>query len=176
MPGATRGDGPPPRASTEPLPGRLQDAAATLRAAGLAGRADLHPVGLLAPDASLPSGYDAVWMSQFLCCFPREDVVRLLRLAASALDDGGRLFVLDISWERQENEVAAYCPIQTSLYFACLANGNSRMLRPDAMLACIRAAGLRVEEEVDDLGTGHTLFSCRRAADTSPLVEEEARP
>jgi hypothetical protein len=48
----------------------------------------------------------------------------------------------------------------TSLYFTAIANGNSQMYRSETLLECVRAAGLRVEEEHDGLGVGHTLLVC----------------
>ncbi|MDR2430571.1 MAG: SAM-dependent methyltransferase, partial [Puniceicoccales bacterium] len=58
-------------------------------------------------------------------------------------------------------EAAAFSLNAGSLYFTCLANGNSRFYRADAMKACIEKAGLRVEREIDNIGIGsHTLCIC----------------
>jgi hypothetical protein len=51
----------------------------------------------------------------------------------------------------------------TSLYFACLANGNSRMYSSDEMRACVQRAGLRIEREVERLTGSHMMFVCRPA-------------
>ncbi len=48
--------------------------------------------------------------------------------------------------------------IATSLYFACMANGNSRMYHSGDLLKCIADAGMKVVAD-DQLGY-HTLFTC----------------
>ncbi|MEE8408244.1 MAG: class I SAM-dependent methyltransferase, partial [Myxococcota bacterium] len=49
--------------------GQLEKAKQTLEAKGLAERVDLQPFDLLDHSKPFPTGFDAVWMSQFLCCF-----------------------------------------------------------------------------------------------------------
>ena len=44
--------------------------------------------------------------------------------------------------------------------FTAVANGTSKMYHSDRMKHCIAAAGLRVVDEVDDIGVSHTLFRC----------------
>ena len=55
--------------------------------------------------------------------------------------------------------------IATSLYFAAIANGNSKMYEFARMEACLAEAGLRVERAYDDIGACHTLLCCRHAAE-----------
>ena len=61
---------------------------------------------------------------------------------------------------RDAFDAARYSVINTSLYFAAVANGNSKMYHSDRMKHCIAAAGLRIEEETDHIGVSHTLFRC----------------
>ena len=49
----------------------------------------------------------------------------------------------------------------TSLYFAAIANGNSKMYHTEDMQACIEEAGLAVECIHDGLGHGHSILVCR---------------
>lgn len=72
------------------------------------------------------------------------------------------LHILELFWDRQPNETAAYCLQQISLYFTCLANGNSQMYRSSDLLHCIGQAGLVVEEQRDQVGLYHTLITCRK--------------
>jgi hypothetical protein len=51
----------------------------------------------------------------------------------------------------------------TSLYFTAIANGTSQMYRSDTFLACVREAGLEIEQQHDNLGVSHTLLVCRPA-------------
>ncbi|MCC6767149.1 MAG: class I SAM-dependent methyltransferase [Deltaproteobacteria bacterium] len=145
------------------LPGQLAKADANVRAAGLGGRVVGHPLNLLDHATAFPEGFDAVWMSQFLCCFPESDVVQLIRRAGAALAPGGSLWILDTYWDEQENTVATYCLHASSLYFTCIANGTSRMYHSDDMRACVREAGLRIVDERRTLGISHTLFQCQKA-------------
>ncbi len=144
------------------LPGQLANAAENIAAEGLSDRIDGHPLDVLNADAPFPSGRDAVWMSQFLVCFSLEEVTHIIQRAAAALDPGGTLYILDTFWDRQDNEIASYCLIQTSLYFTCLANGNSQMYRTEDFVDRLEAAGLTVAEIIDDLGLSHTLLKCRK--------------
>ena len=49
----------------------------------------------------------------------------------------------------------------TSLYFAAIANGNSKMYNTEDLETCIEAAGLRIEHIHDGLGHGHSILVCR---------------
>jgi ubiquinone/menaquinone biosynthesis C-methylase UbiE len=146
------------------LPGQLAKAAEAVDAAGFSARIDGHPIDLLDAAQPFPGGYDVVWMSQFLVCFPEDDIVHLLRRGAAALAEGGSLYILDTYWDRQQNPAGTYCLHASSLYFTCMANGTSRMYHSRDMRKCVEAAGLRVEEDIDGLGISHTLFRCRPAA------------
>lgn len=121
-----------------------------------------HPINVLDPQSSFPEGYDAMWMSQFLVCFSLEEVDMILSKAANALESGGRLFILDTYWDRQENDNAAYVLIQTSLYFTAFANGNSQMYRSDDILKALEKAGFTLERQIDHIGHSHTLFVAQK--------------
>jgi ubiquinone/menaquinone biosynthesis C-methylase UbiE len=143
------------------LPGQLAVARRNFAAAGLEGRARFFETNILAEDQELPTGFDVVWMSQFLVCFSEAEVVRILRKAARALGEGGRIYVLDNFWDLETNDIAAYCIAQTTPYFTALANGNSRMYRYADLERLIEAAELRVESRVGGLGLGHTLLELK---------------
>ena len=72
------------------------------------------------------------------------------------------LYILELFWDRQPNEAAAFCLQQTSLYFTCLANGNSQMYHSSDLLRCVTEAGLKVVEDRDGVGIYHTLLKCRK--------------
>ncbi|MEZ0307143.1 MAG: cyclopropane-fatty-acyl-phospholipid synthase family protein [Ramlibacter sp.] len=143
---------------------QLDRARARLQEAGLADRAQFHPVDLLDEAAKLPGGYDLVWMSQFLDCFPDEQIVAILRKVREALAPGGRVWILELFWDRQRFEAAAFSLQQTSLYFTCVANGNSQMYDSPVFLALVERAGLEISSVTDGVGGYHTLLECRRAA------------
>jgi ubiquinone/menaquinone biosynthesis C-methylase UbiE len=145
------------------LPGQLGFARQTMQDQGLADRVDFLGVDLLDAQQLLPGGYDAIWMSQFLDCFSEPEIISILRRAAAALGDHGVLHILELLWDRQPNETAAFCLQQTSLYFTAVANGNSQMYHSSDLLRCLAEAGLKVVEQRDQVGQYHTWLKCRKA-------------
>jgi len=142
---------------------QLEFARKTLQAQGLEHRVTLFPCDLLDESQALPDGHAVLWMSQFLDCFSEREIVTLLRRAARAMSADSTLYILELFWDRQPNEIAAFCLQQTSLYFTCIANGNSQMYRSEDLLRCIRESGLRVLAEYDRVGQYHTLLKCTKA-------------
>ena len=142
------------------LPIQLDTARAALVEAGLEHRVRWHPLDLLDPAAELPTGYDVVWMSQLLDCFSEADIVAILSKVRAALPPGGRLLILELFWDRQRFEAAAFSLQQTSLYFACVANGNSQMYDSAVFLDLLPQAGLAVARLSDGVGRFHTLLEC----------------
>lgn len=110
-----------------------------------------------------PDGLDAIWMSQFLDCFSEEEAVSILTRAQTAMTKDTRLFIMETLWDRQRFEPAAFCLTMTSLYFAAMANGNSKMYHSEDMIKLISQAGLVVEDIYDGLGQGHSIVVCRRS-------------
>jgi hypothetical protein len=145
------------------LPPQLARARTHLAEAGVAERATLHPVNLLDAAAELPGGYELIWMSQFLDCFSDEEIVAILGKVRRALPPGGRLWILELFWDRQRFEAAAMSLQQTSLYFTCVANGNSQMYDSEVFLRLIDRAGLQVVTLHDAVGGYHTLIECQAA-------------
>ncbi len=120
-----------------------------------------HGANLLDASVPFPTGFDAIWMSQFLDCFSEAEVTAILTRAARSMTADSRLYIMETFWDRQKFETAAYCLTQISIYFTALANGNSKMYHSDDMERCIHAAGLTVEEIYDHLGMGHSILQCR---------------
>jgi ubiquinone/menaquinone biosynthesis C-methylase UbiE len=145
------------------LPQQLALARETIREQRLEDRVAFLEIDLLDDSTSIPAGFDAVWMSQFLDCFSEREIRSILRRAAASLAPGGCLYILELFWDRQPNETAAFCLQQTSLYFACIANGNSQMYRSDDVLRCIEESGLALVEQRDHVGPYHTLLKCLKA-------------
>jgi ubiquinone/menaquinone biosynthesis C-methylase UbiE len=145
------------------LPQQLELARDTIRENRLEQRVDFLALDVRDESRPFPGGYDAVWMSQFLDCFSQSEIVSILRRVARSLKAGGALYILELFWDRQPNEIAAFCLQQTSLYFACIANGNSQMYHSADMMRCLEESGLAVIEERDQVGLYHTLLKCRRA-------------
>jgi ubiquinone/menaquinone biosynthesis C-methylase UbiE len=145
------------------LPRQLEVARETIHKNHLEQRVDFLAIDVLDESKSFPEGYDAIWMSQFLDCFSQTEIVSILRRVARSLTARGTLYILELFWDRQPNETAAFCLQQTSLYFTCIANGNSQMYHSADVMRCLEDSGLELIEERDQVGLYHTLFKCRRA-------------
>jgi hypothetical protein len=145
------------------LPIQLANAQQQFRQAGLLERVRWHPTDLLDAQATLPGGYQMIWMSQLLDCFSDEQIVAILGKARAALPAGGRLWILELFWDRQRFEAAAFSLQQTSLYFSCVANGNSQMYDSKVFLELLPRAGLTVTRLTDGIGGFHTLLQCAAA-------------
>ncbi|MDB4656106.1 methyltransferase, partial [Flavobacteriales bacterium] len=105
---------------------------------------------------------DAVWMSQFLDCFSPDQIKHILSHAKDALNDDGRVFILETFWDLQDSTTATYCLHGTSLYFTSMANGNSKMYDSKRMAQYVDEAGLEVEKIVETVGYYHSLMVCKK--------------
>lgn len=143
------------------LPQQIALARPQNETAGLSHRIDYYPVDMLS-DTPLPEEADIWWMSQFLDCFSPEQIVAMLKRVASAMKPGARLCIMELFWDAQKFEAAAFSLNATSLYFTCLANGNSRFYSAEKFYAFLDAAGFEVEQRHDNLGPGHSLLICRK--------------
>jgi SAM-dependent methyltransferase len=140
------------------LPGQLAVAKENLQK--FEGRFTLAPMNLLSADSKLPAGADAYWMSQFLDCFSEDEIRSILTRVRQAMRPDSKAFILETFWDQQQHEAARFCVIGTSLYFACIANGNSRMYHSKVLTRLAREAGLRVAHEERQVGLSHTLLTC----------------
>jgi len=146
------------------LPDQLQNAINNVSEANLTERIDSLAMDLLDRTQRFPRGIDAFWLSQFLSCFGKQDIINILQRIADAMGDNARLYILETCWDRQQHEASAYSLVNTSLYFTAMASGNSRMYHSDVLIKCINAAGLDVGKIHDNIGICHTLFECSKPA------------
>ncbi|WP_428088020.1 class I SAM-dependent methyltransferase [Candidatus Thioglobus sp.] len=140
------------------IPEQLAVAKTEISKAGFSKRIDTIHIDMLDHSRHLPKGYDVIWMSQFLDCFGDNDIIEILKKASAAISKNGRIFILETYWDNQEMDKAAFCIVNTSLYFTALANGTSRMYRLSDMLKFINSANLEVVNTVENTGMGHTLL------------------
>ena len=141
--------------------GQLDVAMKNAKIQGVEERVDGKAINLLDHSIDFPKGYDAVWMSQFLDCFPPSDIVAILKRSRESLTKNGKVYIVEPFWDRQSHEIGSYCLINTSPYFTALANGTSKMYRATEFKKFVEEAGLEVEEEINGLGFGHTLMICK---------------
>ena len=144
------------------LPGQLNVAKKKIAELGLTERVSFYQSNILDETQPFPTGFDAIWMSQFLDCFSETEIVSILKRCANALDDDGYVLILEAFWDTQRFETAAFCLQQTSIYFTALANGNSQMYDSRVFKQCIYDAGFEIVEQTDGIGLSHSLLKCRK--------------
>jgi len=143
------------------LPPQIALARENIENAGFSHRIAFHEVDMLG-DAPLPAEADIWWMSQFLDCFSPEEIVRMLRRVADVMKPGAKLFIMELFWDAQKFEAASFSLNASSLYFTCMANGNSRFYSVERFYHYLDTAGFQVDERHDGLGVGHTLLQCQK--------------
>ena len=134
------------------LPGQTAVAEKNAKEAGFENRIDTIPCNVLDGTTEFPKGADAVWMSQFLDCFSPEEITKILARIRCAAAPETDVYVLEPLWDKQRFEAAAYSLQATSLYFTCIANGNSKMYRFEELRRAIEAAGFELKEAHHNVG------------------------
>ncbi len=142
------------------LPQQLEVASENIVATGHSDRFTAYPCNMLDSEQALYQGADALWMSQFLDCFAPDEIISILKRCASVMNPGYKLYIMETFIDRQEYNAASFSLNAISLYFTCFANGNSRMYHSEKMLPLIEKAGLKIIEQKDQIGLGHTLIIC----------------
>ncbi|PSV31501.1 methyltransferase [Photobacterium sp. GB-72] len=145
------------------LPQQVEMALTQAKEKGLAERISGVGTNLLDKSQALPQGADVWWMSQFLDCFSPMEILSILRRVREAMSPDAVVYILELFWDAQRYEAATYSLNATSLYFTCLANGNSRFYRSDDFLEIVKEAGFIVTEREDNIGLGHTLLTLSAA-------------
>jgi ubiquinone/menaquinone biosynthesis C-methylase UbiE len=143
------------------LPGYVETAREQIEKKGFGDRISFYPCNILDESQKFPSGFDAIWMSQFLDCFSDEQIISILKRCKKALNPGGHIFILETFWDRQRFEASAFSLQQTSLYFTVMANGNSQMYDSKVFIKLVQQAGLEVIDQKDYIGVSHTLLVCQ---------------
>jgi len=145
------------------LPAQADVALKNARAAGFGDRIAAFPCNVLDTQTSFPTGADAIWMSQFLDCFSLEQVTAILEKVSAAVDRDADVWVLEPLWDMQRFEASAFSLQAVSLYFACMANGNSKMYRYAELCAAIEQAGFELKAGHHNLGTNsYSLLQFRK--------------
>ncbi len=144
------------------LPGQLREAFNNIKEKGFEEAIHGHPINILDFSVPYPSGFDVIWMSQFLDCFSENQIEKILANAKKALNNNGELFIMETFWDKQRFEASTYSLHATSLYFTCMANGNSRMYHSEDMIALVKGAGLKVEQIIENVGVSHTILRCKK--------------
>ena len=152
------------------LPGQLETAKTQLSTLENKDRIHFCPGNLLDPDVKIPKDFNIYWMSQFLDCFGEQEIISILSRIKTSMGDDSRVYIMETFWDDQSYDAAAYSLIQTSLYFTCIANGNSKMYGRTAFEELIHDAGLVVETAHEHVGIGHTILVCKKPSSDQPYI------
>jgi ubiquinone/menaquinone biosynthesis C-methylase UbiE len=142
-------------------PQQLSLAEQESRQAGLQDRIHFQPQRLLDHSQPFPKDFDLIWMSQFLDCFGKEDVLALMKRARDAMSDDSSLLIMEPFIDKQNHETSRFCLNMGSLYFTAMANGNSRFYRAEDFYKLLAEAGLRVDDEIR-LRLSHCVLKCKK--------------
>lgn len=88
-----------------------------------------YSVNMLEEEPNLPKISGAVLMSQFLDCFSKAQIKRILENIKKSADKETKVYILEPFTDNQYFEASKLSLIEISLYFTCMANGNSKMYK-----------------------------------------------
>ncbi len=135
------------------LPGQTKVAEENAKKAGFESRIKTYSGNVLNEETVLPKGADAFWMSQFLDCFSLHQITKIAAKICQVAENKTRIFVLEPLWDKQRFLASSYSLQATSLYFTCMANGNSKMYRFTELVKAIEAGGLKFKCAHHNLGS-----------------------
>jgi len=144
------------------LPGQTKAAEQKIAQAGFSDRIKTYACNVLNKETAIPSGADIIWMSQFLDCFSLEEITMIMEKVRPAIGQSANVYILEPFWDKQRFEAASYSLQATSLYFTCMANGNSKMYRHDEFANAVERAGFEIVNARHNLGSNdYSLLCCR---------------
>jgi hypothetical protein len=143
------------------LPGQTRAADQKAAQAGFSDRIKTKACNVLDKETDIPLGADIIWMSQFLDCFSLDEVTMIMKKVRSAAGSAN-VYILEPFWDKQRFDAASYSLQATSLYFTCMANGNSKMYRSEELADAIEMAGFDIVDAHHNLGSNdYSLLCCR---------------
>jgi hypothetical protein len=143
------------------LPGQLNKALENAKINKFENRITGTEIDWLSENPQIPAGADTIWMSQFLDCFSKAEILKILQVAVKAMDSKTELIIIETFTDRQEFSSSKLILEATSLYFTALANGNSKMYKAEEFKTLVDESGLILVED-KKLGDYHTMFICKK--------------
>lgn len=145
------------------LPGQLNKALRNAETNGFSNRINGFEIDWLSENPKVPKGADVIWMCQFLDCFSKDEILKVLKTCQASMNDSTRLIIIETFTDRQRFDNARFALEATSLYFTAMANGNSKMYKASEILPVVEKAGLEVERDLS-LGEYHSMLICKKTA------------
>jgi hypothetical protein len=73
------------------------------------------------------------------------------------------VYILEPFWDKQRYEAASYSLQASSLYFTCMADGNSKMYPYGELAGAVEKAGFDIVEARHNLGSNdYSLLRCQK--------------
>lgn len=125
-----------------------------------------HPINVLNENPHYPEiKNSAVFMSQFLDCFSKAEIQKILTDLVKNMDNNSAIYILEPFTDQQKYSGAEYSLSHISLYFTCMANGVSKMYTLREMEEIIKKSGLCITNCIQNIGSyDYTLLECRKNA------------
>ena len=82
-----------------------------------------------------------------------ENGLALAKKVYEAADENTNVYVLEPLWDKQHFTASSYSLQATSLYFTCMANGNSKMYPFQELVDAIEESGLELKTAHHNLGS-----------------------
>ena len=125
---------------------------------------NFYPINVLNPKAKYPNLKNcAILMSQFLDCFSKEQIRKILTDLRQQMDDACSIYILEPFTDNQNFKAAKLSLTHISLYFTTMANGCSKMYTQAEMIELIKSAGLNLVKCHNNLGPfDYTLLECKK--------------
>ncbi|MEH6535277.1 MAG: methyltransferase [Psychroserpens sp.] len=143
------------------LPGQLDMALLNAKKNNFEDRISVYEIDWLTKQPQIPNGADTIWMSQFLDCFSKAEILKILKTCVKSMDDQTELLIMETFTDRQRFDNAKFVLEATSLYFTALANGNSKMYSSSELIELIGEAGLQINDDIS-IGEYHTILVCKK--------------
>ena len=117
-------------------------------------------INVIDKNAIYPKFSEVVFMSQFLDCFSPEQIEFILKNIRKNMEKSTKIYILEPFIDNQQYKGAAYSLAHISLYFTCMANGDSKMYKKSDMEKFIDNAGLKIVNEYRINPHDYTLLEC----------------
>ena len=126
-------------------------------------RCNFYGINVVDKNYEYPHFKGAVFMSQFLDCFSKEQIEYILTNIRKNMEDDTKIYILEPFTDNQLFKGAAYSLKHISLYFTCMANGKSKMYKKSDMEKLITKSGLKITAEYRISTHDYTLLECAKS-------------
>ena len=125
---------------------------------------NFYPINVLSKNTKYPSLKNcAILMSQFLDCFSKEQILKILTDLKEQINENCSIYILEPFTDNQNFKAAKLSLTHISLYFTAMANGYSKMYTKSEMTEIIESAGLTLVNCHNNLGPfDYTLLECKK--------------